>query len=96
MSSQLVIVVQPVPFNVQSTLAQYSPLNANDASLSTRVSSLKSFKLCLTNLNRLQVFRHPDDLGITLEYLGTSFLVKNPSCGPCLMTAFADVTQCKT
>ena len=37
------------------------------------------------------VFRHPEDLGIVVEYLNPSFLVKKASGGRRLVTAFADV-----
>ena len=44
-------------------------------------------------LEQAQVFRHPEDLGITVEYLNPSFLVKKLSGGHRLMTAFADVAH---
>jgi len=44
-------------------------------------------------LEQAKVFRHPEDLGITVEYLNHSFLVKKPSGGHRLVTAFADVAQ---
>ena len=37
------------------------------------------------------VFRCPEELGITAEYLNPSFLVKKTSGGFCLVTAFTDV-----
>ncbi|MEW8547318.1 MAG: RNase H-like domain-containing protein, partial [Candidatus Thiodiazotropha sp.] len=37
------------------------------------------------------VFKHPHDLGITAEYLNPSFLVKKPSGGFRLVTAFTEV-----
>ena len=37
------------------------------------------------------VFKKPDDIGLTVEYLNPSFLVKKPSGGHRLVTAFADV-----
>ena len=36
------------------------------------------------------VFRRPEDLGLSVEYINPSFLVKKPSCGYRLVTAFAD------
>ncbi len=30
-------------------------------------------------LERLSIFRHPEDIGITIEYLNPSFLVTKPS-----------------
>ena len=40
-----------------------------------------------------QVFRRPEDLGITVEYLNPSFLVEKPSSGHRLVTAFVDVAR---
>ena len=42
-------------------------------------------------LERANVFRRPEDIGVTVEYLNPSFLVKKPSGGHRLVTAFADV-----
>ena len=44
-------------------------------------------------LEQAEVFRRPEDLGITVEYLNPSFLVKKPSGGHRLVTAFADVAR---
>ena len=44
-------------------------------------------------LEQAKVFRRPEDLGITVEYLNPSFLVKKPSGGHRLETAFADVAR---
>ena len=43
------------------------------------------------HLEQLCVFRRPEDVGITVEYLNPSFLVKKPNGGSGLVTAFADV-----
>lgn len=42
-------------------------------------------------LESIGVFARPEDVGITVEYLNPSFLVKKPSGGFRLVTAFADV-----
>ena len=42
-------------------------------------------------LEALGVFRRPEDINISVEYLNPSFLVKKPSGGFRLVTAFADV-----
>ena len=42
-------------------------------------------------LEQCQVFQRPEDIGITVEYLNPSFLVKKPSGGFRLVTAFTDV-----
>ena len=43
------------------------------------------------DLEKLGVFRRPEDVGITVEYLNPSFLVKKPNGGSRLVTAFSDV-----
>ncbi|XP_066017570.1 uncharacterized protein [Pocillopora verrucosa] len=43
------------------------------------------------DLENLGVFRRPEDVGITIEYLNPSFLVKKPNGGSRLVTAFSDV-----
>ena len=45
------------------------------------------------HLEQLGVFQRPEDVGITVEYLNPSFLVKEPNGGSRLVTAFADVGQ---
>ena len=42
-------------------------------------------------LEELGLFKHPEDIGITIEYLNPSLLVKKQSGGYRLITAFADV-----
>lgn len=42
-------------------------------------------------LEELGVFKRPEDIGISVEYLNPSFLVKKPNSGSRLVTAFADV-----
>ena len=42
-------------------------------------------------LEQQGVFRKPEDVGINVEYLNPSFLVKKPNGGHRLVTAFADV-----
>ena len=44
-------------------------------------------------LERQRVFARPENLGITVEYLNPSFLVKKPAGGHRLVTAFADVAR---
>ena len=44
-------------------------------------------------LEKLQVLRKPEDLGITPEYLNPLFLVKKPSGGFRLVTSFGEVAQ---
>jgi len=53
-------------------------------------------KLCelqhkFDDLEKLGVFARPEDMGIAVEYLNPSFLIKKPSGGFRLVTAFADV-----
>ena len=42
-------------------------------------------------LEQCQVLRRPEDIGVTVEYLNPSFLIKKPSGGFRLVTAFTDV-----
>ena len=42
-------------------------------------------------LESLGVFKRPEDIGVAVEYLNPSFLVKKPNGGSRLVTAFADV-----
>ena len=42
-------------------------------------------------LEALGVFRHPEDIDISVEYLNLPFLVKKTTGGSRLVTAFADV-----
>ena len=44
-------------------------------------------------LEQAQVFRRPENLDITVEYLNPSFFVKKPPGGHRLVTAFADVAR---
>ena len=44
-------------------------------------------------LEPAMILCRPEDLGITVEYLNPSFLVKKPSGGHRLVTAFADVAR---
>ena len=44
-------------------------------------------------IEQAKVFRRPEDLGITIEYHNPSFLVKKPSSGHRLVTAFTDVAR---
>ena len=43
------------------------------------------------DLEDLGVFARPEDVGVTVEYVNPSFLVKKPNGGHRLVTAFADV-----
>lgn len=42
-------------------------------------------------LENIGVFKRQEDLGISVKYINPSFLVKKPSSGFRLVTAFADV-----
>ncbi|VDI67074.1 Hypothetical predicted protein [Mytilus galloprovincialis] len=42
-------------------------------------------------LEDIGVFKKPEDIGVTVEYLNPSFLIKKPNGGFRLVTAFADV-----
>ena len=43
------------------------------------------------DLEDLGIFARPEDIGVTVEYVNPSFLVKKPNGGHRLVTAFADV-----
>ena len=45
------------------------------------------------HLENVGVFKRPEDVGIIAEYVNPSFLVKKPSGGSRLVTAFAEVGQ---
>jgi hypothetical protein len=44
-------------------------------------------------LEELGVFKRPEDVGIAVEYLNPSFLVKKSNGGTCLVTVFGEVGQ---
>ena len=57
------------------------------------LNQLVELQAMFDELEQARVFRRPEDLGITVEYLNPSFLVKKPSGGHRLVTAFADVAR---
>ena len=56
-------------------------------------NQLVELQAMFDELEQAKVFRRPEDLGITVEYLNPLFLVKKPSGGHRLVTAFADVAR---
>ena len=54
-------------------------------------NQLLDLQVKFDELKQTKVFHCPKDLGTTVEYLNPSFLVKKPSGGHRLVTAFADV-----
>jgi hypothetical protein len=59
-------------------------------------SNLQTLQLMFDELETQGIFKRPEDLGIVAEYLNPSFLVRKPSGGHRLVTAFADVGRyCK-
>ena len=56
-------------------------------------NQLVELQAMFDELEQVNVFRRPEDLGITVEYLNPLFLVKKPSGGHRLVTAFADVAR---
>ena len=73
-------------------MALYSPLNEKAVPPYSR-NQLVELQAKFDELEQAEVFRRPEDLGITVEYLNPSFLVKKPSGGYRLVTAFADVAR---
>ena len=56
-------------------------------------NQLVELQAMFDELEQAKVFRRPEDLGITVEYVNPTFLVKKPSGGYRLVTAFADVSR---
>ena len=56
-------------------------------------NQLVELQAMFDDLEQVNVFHHSEDLGITVEYLNPSFLVKKPSGGHRLVTVFADVAR---
>ncbi len=56
-------------------------------------NKLAELQMKFDELETKGVFKKPEDVGITVEYLNPSFLVKKPSGGHRLVTAFAEVGQ---
>ena len=54
-------------------------------------ATLRDLQDKFDDLERAGVFAKPEDVNITVEYLNTSFLVKKPSGGSRLVTAFGEV-----
>ena len=56
-------------------------------------NQLVELQAMFDELEQAKVFRRPEDLGITVEYLNPSFPVKKPLGGHRLVTAFGDVAR---
>ena len=54
---------------------------------------LQELQAKFDKLEKLGVFKRPEDVNVSVEYLNTSFLVKKSSGGSRLVTAFADVAR---
>ena len=54
-------------------------------------STLHELQDKFDELERAGVFAKPEDVGVTVEYLNTSFLIKKPSGGSRLVTSFGEV-----
>ena len=52
---------------------------------------LNNLQQMLDSLERLGVFKKPEEVGVTVEYLNPSFVVKNAPGDYCLVTAFPEV-----
>ena len=55
--------------------------------------SLLDLQAKFDELESAGVFARPEDIGITVEYLNISFLVKKPSGGSRLVTSFGEVAS---
>ena len=79
---QATVNIGPVqPPQHKGRVPQYSP------------NQLIELQAKFNELEQAQVFRRPEDLGVTVEYLNPSFLVKKLSSGHRLVTAFVDVAR---
>ena len=56
-------------------------------------NKLVELQSCFDELEQRGVFKKPEDVGINVEYVNPSFLVKKPSGGHRLVPAFTDVGQ---
>ena len=54
-------------------------------------NQLEELQRQFDELEEIGVFQRPEDVGVNVEYLNPSFLVKKPNGGFRLVTAFADV-----
>ena len=70
-----------MPPQRKGRLPQYSP------------NQLELLQAQFNELEAIGVFKKPEDLGITVEYLNPSFLVKKGSSGFRLVTAFSEVAR---
>ncbi|KAJ8414133.1 hypothetical protein AAFF_G00067310 [Aldrovandia affinis] len=78
------------PFQAKVNMGPVQPLNARAGSHSTPGVSYKNFRHSLTCW-RMSVFKKPEDVDVSVEYVNPSFLIKKPGGGFRLVTAFADV-----
>ena len=75
-----------------STWAPYNPHNAGPCSpVQFPRDKLVEFQKKFDELEQCQVFRRPEDVGITVEYINPSFLVKKPPGRYRLVITFAVV-----
>ena len=77
--------------NQMSTWAPSSPFQRKGRLPQYARDKLVELQEMFDHLEQLGVFQHPEGVVITVKYLNSSFLVKKPNDGPCLVTAFVDL-----
>ena len=79
------------PFEAVVNMGPVQPPQRKGRLLQYAPNKLVELQHKFDELESLGIFQAPENLGITVEYLNPSFLIKNPSGGHRLVTAFADV-----
>ena len=79
------------PFEAKVNMGPVEPPQRKDILPQYACHQLLELQQKFDELEALGVFKCPEDINIPVEYLNPSFLVKKPSGGYRLVTAFADV-----
>ena len=79
------------PFEARVNMGPVQPPQRKGRLLQYARNQLQELQQKFDELESLGVFQRPEDIDIAVEYLNPSFLVKKPSGGYRLVTAFADV-----
>ena len=79
------------PFEAKVNMGPVEPPQRKGRLLQYARHQLMELQQKFDELEALGVFKRPEDINIPVEYLNPSFLVKKPSGGYRLVTAFADV-----
>ena len=79
------------PFEAVVNMGTVQPPQRKGSLPQYALNKLVEFQHKSDELESLGIFQPPENLGITVEYLNPSFLIKKPSGGHRLVTTFADV-----